>query len=69
MSAISAVVGSTVLFDGGLWVGGVASVGDVDGDEASDGKVGGVVSLSRTEIYWKWIVWGVGVSMPLLSRT
>ena len=69
MIAISAVVGSTVLFDGELWVGGVAGVGDVDGDEASDRKFGGVVSLSRTDIYWKWIVWGVGVSMPLLSRT
>ena len=50
MSVISAVVGSTVLFDRELWVGGVAGVGDVDIDEASDRKVGGVVSLSRTDI-------------------
>ena len=50
MSAISTVVGSTVLFDGELWVGSVAGVGDVDIDEASDRKVGGVVSLGRTEI-------------------
>ena len=50
MSVISAVVGSTVLFDRELWVGGVAGVGDVDIDESNKGKVGGVVSLSRTEI-------------------
>ena len=50
MSAISAVVGSTVLFDGELWVGGVAGVGDVVINEASDGKFGGFASLSRTDI-------------------
>ena len=50
MSAISVVVGSTLLFDRELWVGGVAGVGGVDIDGASNGKFGGVVSLSRTEI-------------------
>ena len=53
MSAISAVVGSTVLFDGELWVGGVAGVGDVDINEASHGKFGGFVLLIRTEIMFE----------------
>ena len=53
MSAISDVVGSTVLFDGELWVGGFAGVGDVDINEASDEKVLGVVSLSRKEIVFE----------------
>ena len=57
MSETSAVVRSTVLFYGELWVGGVIGVGDVGIDEASDGKVGGVVSLSPTEI-----VIGIGFS-------
>ena len=57
MSETSAVVRSTVLFYGELWVGGVVGVGDVDIDEASDVKVGGVVSLSPTEI-----VIGIGFS-------
>ena len=39
MSTISAVLGSTVRFDGGLWVGVVASVGDVDINKAMEGKV------------------------------
>ena len=53
MSAISAVLGSTVLFEGELWVGGVAGVGYVDINEVSDGKVGGVVLLSRTKIVFE----------------
>ena len=53
MSVISAVVGSTVGFDRELWVGGVDGVGDVDIDEAREGKVGGVVSLCRTEIVFE----------------
>ena len=53
MSAISAVVGSTVGFDRELWVGGVAGVGDIDINKASEGKVGGVVLLIRTEIVFK----------------
>ena len=53
MSVISAAVWSAVLFYGELWVGGVAGVGDVNIDEASDRKVGGVGSLSRTEIVFK----------------
>ena len=53
MSAISAVVGSTVGFDGEVWVGGVAGVGDIDINKASEGKVGGVVLLIRTEIVFK----------------
>ena len=50
ISTISDVVGSTVLFDGELCVGGVVGAGDVDIDEASDGNVGGFVSWSRTDI-------------------
>ena len=53
MSAISAVVGSTVLFGGEIWVGGVACVGEVDIDKASDREVGRVVSLSRTDIVFE----------------
>ena len=33
-----------------IWFGGVVDVGNVDIDEARDRKVGGFVSLSRTEI-------------------
>ena len=53
MSAISAIVGSTVGFDREIWFGGVAGVGDVDIDEASEGKLGIFVSLSQTEIVFK----------------
>ena len=53
MSAISAVVGSTVLFDRELWAGGVAGVGDIDIDEASDRKVRRFVSLSWTDIVFE----------------
>ena len=48
MHAISAIVGPIVGFNGEIWVGGVAGVGDVDIDKASEGKVGGVVLLSHT---------------------
>ena len=68
MSEISAIVGSNILFDGELWVGGVAGAGDVDIDEASHIKVGGVVSLSRTEIFLRLGARGIGVSTPLLRR-
>ena len=37
----------------GLW--GVADIGDIEIDEASNGKSGGVVSLSRTEIFLKLV--------------
>ena len=47
---MSAVVGSTVGFDGELWLGGVAGVGDVGIDESREGKLGGAVSVRRTEI-------------------
>ena len=50
---ISAVVGSTVLFDGELCVGGFVGAGDVEIDEASDGNVGGFVSRSQTEIVFE----------------
>ena len=53
MSAIRAIVGYTVWFDGELWVGCVAGVGDVGIDKTSDGKLGGVVLLSRAEIVFK----------------
>ena len=46
MIAIGAVVwGLLFVFDWELWVGGVAGFGDVDIDEASDGKFVGVVSF------------------------
>ena len=45
--------GVKYLIYGEIWVGGVAGVGDVDINEASDGKVGGVVSLSWTEIVFE----------------
>ena len=53
ISTISDVVGSTVLFDGELCVGGVVGAGDVDIDEASDRKVGDLVSWSWKEIVSK----------------
>ena len=53
MSVISAAVGSTVLFDRELWVGGVAGVSDFGIDEASHGKVGVVVSLIWTDILFR----------------
>ena len=53
MSTISSVVGLTIGFYGEIWVGGFASVCDIDIDEASEGKLGGVVSLSRTEIVFE----------------
>ena len=53
MSAIITVMGSTVGFYGKLWVGGVVGVGDVDIDKAREGKVGGFVSLSWTEIVFE----------------
>ena len=40
---MSAVAGSTFGFNGELWLEGVAGVGDVDIDEAREGKVGGDV--------------------------
>ena len=40
MSAISAVVGSIIGFDRELCFGGAAGVGDVDIDEAREGKLG-----------------------------
>ena len=43
MTAIGTIVGSTFGFDREIWVGGVAVVGDIDIDEAKEGKVGGVV--------------------------
>ena len=50
MSVMSAAVGSTVGFYGELWLGSVVGVGDVDIDEAREGKVGGAVSVRQTEI-------------------
>ena len=43
-------MGSTVFFNGGIWVGDVVGAGDVDIDEASDIHFVGVVSLSWTDI-------------------
>ena len=68
MSAISAVVGSTVLFDGELWVGGVAGVGDAEIDEASDRRVGGFVLLSWMEIVFEIGFSGIGVPTPILRK-
>ena len=53
MSAISTVVELTVGFDRELLVWGVAGVGEVDIDDSSEGKVGGVVSLSQMEIVFE----------------
>ena len=50
ISAISAVVGSKIGFDGELWLGGVSGFGEVDMDEPREGKVGGVVSVRHTDI-------------------
>ena len=62
-------MGSTVLFDREIWGGGVSGVGDVDINDASDGKVGEVFSLSRTEIFFRIGARGIGLSTPLLMRT
>ena len=53
MIEISAVVGSTIGFDREIWVGGVAGVGDVEIENASERKVGGVFLLSWMEIVFK----------------
>ena len=58
ISAMSAVVGSTIGFVRELWLGGVAVVGDVDIDKARKGKVGGVVSVLRMEILFDMIFLG-----------
>ena len=47
---MSAVVGSKVVFDGELWMGGVAGVGDAEINKSREGKVGGSVSVRRAEI-------------------
>ena len=48
ISDISAVVGSTVWFEGELGVGGVVGDSYVDIDETSDRNVEGFFSLSQT---------------------
>ena len=53
MIVISAIVGSTFLFDRELCAGVVVGAGDVEINEASDGNVGGFASWSRTEIVFK----------------
>ena len=58
MIVISAIVGSTFLFDRELCAGVVVGAGDVDIDEACDGNVGGFVSRSRTEIVFKIACFG-----------
>ena len=47
---MSAFTGLAVWFDGELWLGGVAGVGDFDIDKAKKGKVGGAGSVCQTEI-------------------
>ena len=46
-------MGSTVLFDGELCVGGVVGDRDVDIGEASYGNIGGFVPRSQTEIVFE----------------
>ena len=50
---ISAVVGTTVLFDKELCVGGAVGARHVGIDEANDGNLGGFVFWSRTEIVFE----------------
>ena len=47
---MSAAVGSTFGFDGKLWLGGVAGVGNVDIKEARERKVVEAVSVCCTDI-------------------
>ena len=61
-------MGSTVGFDGELWLGGVAGVGDVDINEARGGEVGGYVSVYCTEIMFETIFLDIGVYTPLLLK-
>ena len=68
MCSISAVVwGLLFVFDWELWVGGVAGFGDVDIDEASDGKFVGVVSFkSEVDCVENGSFGGIGASALLL---
>ena len=43
-------MGSTIGFDGGLWLGGVAGVGNVEIYKSREGKVVGSISVLRTDI-------------------
>ena len=42
--------GQQLSLTGESWIGGVASVGDTEIDEAREGKVGGVILVHQTEI-------------------